>query len=82
MRHLNRKQQHFYQNDREALRFLDLINAFNLQQHVQEATHRLGHTLDLVITRAAGDFVKDLFTTKYLPSGSSRIPEHTKTMRQ
>ena len=60
-------------NDREAIRFLDLINAFNLQQHVQEATHRLGHTLDLVITRAADDFVKDLFTTQYLPSDHAAV---------
>jgi len=30
---------------------LSLLNTFNLTQHVQEKTHVLGHTLDLVITR-------------------------------
>ena len=33
-------------------RFHDLLDSFSLQQHVQIATHRSGHTLDLIITRS------------------------------
>ena len=34
-----------------ARRFQMLLESFNLHQHVREATHERGHTLDLVITR-------------------------------
>ena len=37
-------------HDVMALRFLDLIDAFGLVQHVTGPTHAHGHTLDLVIT--------------------------------
>lgn len=37
--------------DANAQRFLDLLDAFGLQQHVTSSTHTHGHTLDLVITR-------------------------------
>ena len=52
-------------NDRSALRFLQLLETFNMEQHIREPTHRSGHTLDLMITRAeeniAGNFsVHDL----------------------
>ena len=30
----------------EASNFLDLINSYNLTQHVSSDTHRRGHTLD------------------------------------
>ena len=39
-------------NDPHAMRFLDLIDAFNLKQHIDVPIHRSGHTLDLIITRA------------------------------
>jgi len=35
-----------------AMKFLDLITSADLRQHVNGATHRLGHTLDLLITRS------------------------------
>ena len=38
--------------DTTATRFLQLIESFNLKQHVCEPTHRNGHILDLLITRA------------------------------
>ena len=38
-------------SDRSAQRFLRLLEAFNLKQHVWVPTHRSGNTLDLVITR-------------------------------
>lgn len=37
-------------SDTSAIAFLDLLNAFNLVQHVSQSTHISGHTLDLVIT--------------------------------
>ena len=41
--------------DSAASRFLDLLEAFNLRQHISEPTHKSGHTLDLIITRAKED---------------------------
>ena len=38
--------------DTTATRFLQLIESFNLKQHVCEPTHRNGQILDLLITRA------------------------------
>ena len=37
--------------NRETMQFLTLLHSYGLQQHVQESTHRSGHTLDVVITR-------------------------------
>jgi len=37
--------------DANARRFLELLDAFGLLQHVTSSTHVGGHTLDLVITR-------------------------------
>ena len=37
--------------DREALKFLDLIDSAGLQQWVHVPTHRNGHTLDLIMDR-------------------------------
>ena len=36
--------------DRPAQKFLNLLESFNLQQHVEDPTHEAGHTLDLVIS--------------------------------
>ena len=38
-------------NDIDAVKFLDLLESLGLKQHVTEATHIFGRTLDLVITR-------------------------------
>ena len=47
-------------NDRIVLRFLDILSLFNLTQHVNVPTHEMGHTLDLVITRASEDLLCNL----------------------
>ena len=60
-------------DDRDARLFNDLINSFSLQQHVVQPTHRLGHTLDLVITRMSDDLVKEVFMTHYLPSDHAAV---------
>ena len=39
-------------NDASANEMESILTSFNLQQHVHQSTHRNGHTLDVVITRA------------------------------
>ena len=46
-------------SDLAALKFLDLLETFGLKQHVNLATHRCGHTLDLMITRSDDDLVSN-----------------------
>ena len=41
------------QTDCDAKRFVSILDSFDLVQHVACPTHRDGHTLDLVITRAS-----------------------------
>ena len=38
-------------SNRESLKFLSILDNFNLMQHINFPTHKLGHTLDLFITR-------------------------------
>ena len=38
-------------DDANAIKFWDLLESMALTQHVNTTTHRLGHTLDLIITR-------------------------------
>ena len=44
---------HVNKSDRQSTQFNDLLHAHNLNQHVTFPTHRLGNTLDLVITPSA-----------------------------
>ena len=68
-------------SDRSAQRFLRLLEAFNLKQHVWVPTRRSGNTLDLVITRndesTARDF--DVFdpviSNHYVISCSLALPK-------
>jgi hypothetical protein len=41
----------------QAARFLDLLDCYNLKQHITGATHKANHTLDLVITRSCEDMI-------------------------
>ena len=50
-------------NDTTAKQFVDLLDSFNLVQHVSEKTHANGHTLDLVISNAMDHFVNDVKIT-------------------
>ena len=53
--------------DVHAERLSQLLQSFDCQQHVDQPTHTVGHTLDLVITRidtsigdlCVGDFISD-----------------------
>ena len=42
-----------------AKRFADLLESYDLKQHVNCGTHASGHTLDLVITRSDDSLIKD-----------------------
>ena len=44
-------------NDTEALKLNDLFDTLNYNQHVTTRTHKLGHTLDFVITRDNEDLI-------------------------
>jgi hypothetical protein len=41
-------------------RFLALIESFGMVQRVSGATHKRGHTLDLIITRLSDDMVSNI----------------------
>lgn len=47
-------------DDNDAHKFLNLLESFNMMQHVTGATHSDDHTLDVVITRCDEQFVRDL----------------------
>ena len=45
--------------DAAALLFVNFLEAFNLKQRIWEPTHKIGHTLDLLITRAEEDVARN-----------------------
>ena len=55
-------------DDREALKFMDILERHNLQQHVHEPTHISLHTLDLLISRKDSSLVSSLTVINSLPS--------------
>lgn len=59
--------------DRAAARFQDLLEVFNLVQHVQGSTHTSGHTLDLVISRHGEEPVKNVRVTDPVISDHSAV---------
>ena len=46
-------------DDRDAVEFNNLLDQFGLVHHVSDATHRVGHTLDLVLSRSQDTIVQD-----------------------
>ena len=50
-------------SDATARQFLDMLDSFDLVQHVSEKTRANGHNLDLVISTAMDHFVTDVKTT-------------------
>lgn len=50
--------------DSNVSRFLDILDSANLLQHITTPTHKRGHTLDLLISRAEENLVHDI---KVLP---------------
>ena len=51
-----------------TVRFLSLLEVANLTQHVTSATHRGGHTLDLVVSRKVGLEVSKVSANMSVPS--------------
>ena len=61
-------------NRNDALTFLEILDLYNLEQHVRGPTHKDGHTLDLVITRRNCKLVSPpKVDTRTLPSDHSAI---------
>jgi hypothetical protein len=46
------------EKDNDAMKFMSVLDAHSLCQHVQGATHKKGHTLDLVITHSDSTLLK------------------------
>ena len=44
--------------DADSFKFQDLLESVGLRQHVTQATHIHGHTLDLIITRYSDQIIK------------------------
>ncbi len=61
-------------NDPEAMAFNGLLQAYGLQQHIQEHTHRAGHTLDLVIARDTDTIIK---ASHVKPNLTEKFDHHT-----
>ena len=53
---------------REATEFIELLQSYNLRQHVSGSTHHCGHTLDLVISRSDDNIVQSVSLFNDLPS--------------
>ena len=58
------------------LPFLDLLEAFNLTQHITFPTHNSGHTLDLLITRSTSSLISSTDYT-YTPISDHRFISST-----
>ena len=50
----------------ETVNFRNLVDSFNLQQHVEFQTHELGHTLDFILSRIDENIVKTCYGTEYI----------------
>ncbi|XP_068704693.1 uncharacterized protein [Montipora foliosa] len=55
-------------SDPTCINFLQLLESFNLRQHVREPTHRSGHTLDLIITREDENIIGPVSVTESIIS--------------
>ena len=51
---------HLETNDQDVLSLEDLWDTFDLVQHVRSATQRMGHTLDLVLTRKNTPIIRNI----------------------
>ena len=64
----------------EAIKFTSILESFNLKQRVRGPTHKKGHTLDLVITRAEDDLVTSIEVRD--PVSSDHLAVHCKRCLQ
>ena len=73
---------HVDTSDHVAKRFVNLLQSFNLVQHVNSETHPNGHTLDLVITRCDENFLSKLETFNPLLSDHLLVHCHLNFAKQ
>lgn len=46
--------------NKDATKFVNLLESFDLIQHVNQPTHARGHVLDLIITRSSEQLIEDI----------------------
>ena len=56
---------HLETDESPSVKFHEIINIFDLKQHVTGPTHIKGHTIDIVITRNNKSTVENVVITKY-----------------
>ena len=59
-----------------ANRFKDILNTFNMVQHVDVSTHRQGHTLDIVVTFGDNPIITNIESNEYDISHHSLVDFH------
>ncbi len=64
-------------SDLVAQKFVDILDSFNLCQHIDGPTHENGQTLDLIITRSDQMFAMNF--TVYDPAISDHLALHCNT---
>ncbi len=60
-------------NNTQARKLCNMLELFNLTQHVREGTHNSGHILDLVITRSSDSIVNRIYNFNPLLSDHEAI---------
>ena len=68
-------------NDFYTKQFNDIMEMFNLVQHVNFATHKLDHTLDFVVTQADSPVIENIKATNVDLSDHYMILFDSKTIR-
>ena len=58
-------------DDPDGIKFLDFLDPYGLTQHVNTPNHRLGHTLDLIITHVSDALAKST------PTSDSYLSDHS-----
>ena len=56
---------HVETDEVQSMRFHEIINMFDLKQHVTGPTHIKGHTIDVIITRNDKSAISNVDITKY-----------------
>ena len=56
---------HVETDESSSLRFHEIVELFDLKQHVVGPTHIMGHTIDIVITPNNDSLVENIIITKY-----------------
>ena len=60
-------------DDNDSSSFLDFLDSTCLKQHVTTTTHKQGHILDLLITKASDNFISSTNVTFDLPSDHAMV---------